>query len=230
MASPYYQDDWVTIYHGDCRQVLPDITGVVITDPPFNVGYHYAGYDDKLADDDYSTLLTETCRQPSAVIHYPEEIFVVSAAVGIHPTKTAAWVYNANTPRKWRMVAWFGIEPNFQSVRQPYKNLSDRRIERKLDAGSGGAAIYDWWHIEQVKNVSSSKTVHPCQMPIEVMRRVVGVTPGELIIDPFMGSGTTLRAAKDLGRTAVGIELEERYCEIAAARCSQEVLDFGEVA
>lgn len=73
---------------------------------------------------------------------------------------------------------------------------------------------------------------HPCPFPLELPKRCIAATTdlGDVVLDPFMGSGTTLRAAKDLGRKAIGIEIEERYCEIAAKRLAQEVLDFGGVA
>lgn len=222
--TPYYSDDLVTIYHGDCRGVLADLEGVVVTDPPFNVGYHYDSYNDKLPEHEYLDLMRAALRLPSAVIHYPEDIFRIATAIGAHPTKCASWVYHANTPKQWRMVAWFGVDPDFKQVRQPYKNPSDKRIQALRAAGSEGSALYDWWQVDQVKNVSGAKVDHPCQMPLGVMRNIVGVTPSEVVIDPFMGSGSTLRAAKDLGRKAVGIELSERYCEQAARRMGQEAL------
>jgi site-specific DNA-methyltransferase (adenine-specific) len=85
-------------------------------------------------------------------------------------------------------------------------------------------ASYDWTiDYQQVKNVSLEKTEHPCQIPTALMRHVLRLFDGD-IIDPFMGSGTTLVAAKQLGREAIGIEIEERYCEIAVKRLAQEVL------
>jgi site-specific DNA-methyltransferase (adenine-specific) len=71
---------------------------------------------------------------------------------------------------------------------------------------------------------------HVTEKPEKLLRDLLSVAPDGAVLDPFMGSGTTLRAAKDLGRKAIGIEIEERYCEIAAQRCAQEVLDLGDAA
>lgn len=222
--KPYYTDDFVTLYHGDAREIVPELSGTVITDPPYNVGYHYRTYRDRLPRTDYLGLLAVTLRPPSVVIHYPEEMFAVAAALGALPDKAVAWVYNANTPRQWRIVAWFGTRPDLSLVRQPYKNPTDSRVAKLIADGSDGSALYDWWHIDQIKNVSDEKASHPCPVPLELMRRIVRTTPTNVIIDPFAGSGTTLRAAKDYGIRAIGVEMDEAYCEEAARRCSQEVL------
>ena len=221
--KPYYDHAGITIFHGDCREVLPTLIGVVITDPPYNVGYHYAGGGDNRPDGDYRSLLGASLRAPSVVVCYPEIAFKVSSIIDVLPSRCAAWVYPANTPRNWRIVAWFGIDGNPEEVKQPYRNPTDRRIATRIANGEM-ARGYDWREIPQVKNVSAEKTSHPCQNPVAVMSWIVRATECETIIDPFMGSGTTLRAAKDLGRRAIGIEIEERYCEIAAKRLSQEVL------
>ncbi len=83
-----------------------------------------------------------------------------------------------------------------------------------------GAKLYDWWNINQVKNVSKEKTAHPCQIPEEVIRRIIILTVSEkdTIIDPFAGSGTTLKVAKDLGYDAVGYEISKEYCKIIEER------------
>lgn len=101
-------------------------------------------------------------------MHYPEDMFGISNALNELPEKCAAWVYNANTPRQWRMISWFGCEPDFSLIKQPYKNSDDARIRRLTENGSQGCNLYDWWNDEQVKNVSEEKTVHPCQIPLAV--------------------------------------------------------------
>jgi DNA modification methylase len=200
-------------------KLLPDgCVDAVITDPPYNVGYHYEGYHDALKDEEYQELLRQTLSPPSVVIHYPEDMFLVSLAINELPEKCAAWIYNANTPRQWRMAAWFGIRPDFSLVKQPYKNQGDRRIRELIARGSLGGDLYDWWDIQQVKNVSDEKTDHPCQIPIEVMENIIGVTPAETILDPFLGSGTTAVAAKKLGRHFLGFEINPDYCKIAEER------------
>ena len=114
------------------------------------------------------------------------------------------------------MSLFFGVTPDFRKVRQPYKNPSDKRIMRRMADGEAGAKLYDWWEANQVKNVSREKTSHPCQMPVEVMENIISILPDEmLVIDPFMGIGTTGVACVEAGRDFVGIEMDEGYFGIA---------------
>ena len=110
-------------------------------------------------------------------------------------------------------------------VRQPYKNPNDKRIKERIAKGCKGAKLYDWWNINQVKNVSKDKTQHPCQMPLEVMKRIIGILPDNaLIIDPFMGSGTTgvavieMNKEQNVNRSFIGIEIDKEYFNIAKKR------------
>lgn len=228
--KPYYEESGIQIWHGDCREILPTLpAALIVTDPPYNIGYHYAGYVDKLATNDYQQMLVEACLSPCVVIHYAEDLCALSWTLKQLPEKIVAWVYPSNTARQWRGIAWFGCKPDFTKEGQPYRNPDDARIAKRISNGET-ARLYDWWEVDQVKNVGIEKTAHPCQIPLAVKRRILRITDGDLIIDPFAGSGTTLRAAKDLGRKAIGIEIEEKYCEIAAKRLSQQVLDFEATA
>lgn len=85
-----------------------------------------------------------------------------------------------------------------------------------------GGRLYDWWNVNQVKNVSKAKTKHPCQMPLEIMKNIIGILPqGSVIIDPFMGSGTTAEACIDLGYDFVGVEIDAEYFGISRERISR---------
>ena len=222
---PYYEHAGITIYHGDCRDVVPQLPrGLMVTDPPYNVGYHYDEHDDAMPDSEYWQFLGDVLRMPLVFIHYPEAMFPMARLLSRSPDEIVAWVYHANTPKQWRSVSWFGVTPDMSLDGQPYRNPSDRRV-RRLMAEGRLARLYDWWEIEQVKNVSTEKTAHPCQIPLSLMLRVLRVTPFDgPVIEPFSGSGTTLLAAKELGRSAIGIERSEAYCEIAAKRLQQEAL------
>ena len=103
--KPYYQHDGITIYVEDARVILPDLAaGLIVTDPPYNVGYNYEGYPDHLTGEEYQLLLRTTIRPPAIIIHYPEPMFELARFLGV-PKKVVAWIYNANTPRQWRSVA-----------------------------------------------------------------------------------------------------------------------------
>lgn len=155
----------------------------------------------------------------SVVIHYPEYLYKLAILMNKVPTRVVSWVYNSNTAKQHRDIAFFDIKPDFNRVKQPYKNINDKRIQKRIAEGKIGAKLYDWWNINQIKNVSKEKTEHPCQMPIEVMKNVIGIIPDNyIIIDPFMGSGTTGVACKMLNRDFIGIELDSKYFEIAKNR------------
>lgn len=214
------------IINGNCLEVLPTLKiekpVCIVTDPPFNIGYHYKTYKDRLNEAEYYEMLKEvltTFNSPYVVIHYPESINRLSIEMGEAPSKVCEWVYNSNNRRQHRSVAYYRVNPIFSQVKQPYKNPNDKRVKKLIENGSGGANIYDWWNVNQVKNVSAEKTRHPCQMPLEVMEKVVGIIPNEyLIIDPFMGSGTTGIACLKHDREFIGIEMDPEYFQIAKDR------------
>lgn len=226
-------DTLLKLYNGDSKQIFPNIIAdlgrgniVIVSDPPFNIGYKYNTYKDTMNENDYYEMLESffgTC--PSVVIHYPEALYKLAFQIGKFPEKVISWVYNSNTAKQHRDIAFFGVKPDMSKVRQPYKNLNDKRIQERIKRGCTGAKLYDWWEINQVKNVSKDKTAHPCQMPIEVMERVIGVLPDDcIVIYPFMGSGTTGLAVKNMNkeqnvnRGFVGIEIDKDYFEIAQSR------------
>lgn len=210
------------LYNGDCRAIIKDIKPencIVVTDPPFNVGYHYNSYSDNMAEADYYKMLDEVLGGQFVIIHYPESIYKLAIHKRQAPEKVVSWVYNSNTGKQHRDIAFFNIKPDFSKVRQPYKNPEDKRIAERIRGGAEGAKLYDWWEINQVKNVSKEKTEHPCQMPLEVIMNIIGILPeGYIILDPFMGSGTTGEACRLLERDFIGIELDEKYFKIAKNR------------
>lgn len=219
--KPYFENESAVIYHGNCVDILPTLPrGVVVTDPPYNVGYHYDGYSDKMPQAEYHAMLSAVCPEPCVIIHYMEDLVDISLSFKKSPDKVVAWVYPSNTARQWRGIAWWGCHPDFNKDGQDYKNPKDKRIMQRIANGER-ARLYDWWEVNQVKNVSEEKTEHPCQIPLFVMERIIRITPSEIIIDPFCGSGTTLVAAKNLGKKSIGIERSEKYCEIAASRISE---------
>ena len=194
--------------------------GLVITDPPYNQGYAYNEYLDRMSEEDYISLLSKI-PIPCVIIHYPEEtINLLPKALNVKCEQVVCWVYNSNTGKQSRLISWWGCKPDFRKVRQEYKNLKDKRIMARIAEGKTGAKLYDWWEINQVKNVSNEKTYHPCQIPEELVKRIIQITAkeGETIIDPFGGSGTTSKAAYELGFDTVSYEIDEKYFEIINKR------------
>jgi DNA modification methylase len=199
--TPYYADDLVTIYHGDCRE-WTGAFGAVLTDPPYGIGAHEM------------TLGNGARRVDRGDRDWDSE----RAEVG--------WLVDAGVPTILWGGNYFGLPPSrcwlvwdkgtgdndYADCELAWTNL-DRVVKR----------YYRGW-VGQNARETSEQRYHPTQKPVSLMRWCLGFLPAAIVLDPFMGSGSTLVAAKESGRPAIGIELEERYCEIAARRCSQEVL------
>lgn len=216
------------LYNNDCRNVLSKIlkttsNPVIVSDPPFNIGYGYRTYKDKMKENEYLEFMGQIFGEvPAVVIHYPESLYKIAFQIKKTPQKVVSWVYNSNTQKQHRDIAFFDIAPDFKRVRQPYKNPKDKRIQKLIEKGCTGAKLYDWWNINQVKNISKEKQDHPCQMPLEVMKNIIGILPDDVtIIDPFMGTGTTGMACMELGRSFIGIEIDTHYFDIATNRLFQ---------
>jgi site-specific DNA-methyltransferase (adenine-specific) len=220
------------IIHGDCKEIFPKIKkdykiSLVASDPPYNICFDKyededkEGYKDNLTDKEYIKLLSTFSGSPSAIIHYPEEMMkYVVPAMGV-PDEVLAWCYPSNIGRKFRLINIYGKKPDFSKVLQPYKNTQDKRIQERMRNGSKGTPLYDWFSdINIVKNVSKEKTSHPCPVPIALMERLILLLTdeGDLVVDPFSGSGTTALACIKLNRRFIGIERSEKYCKLANRR------------
>lgn len=219
---------------GDSYELIGDIVSsvanpVIVTDPPFNVRYHYRQYDDRKPEGAYWRDLSDMFKLcPSCVTHYPEGIIRLAIEMGEVPERVMAWVYPSNTQRQHRDIAFWRVKPDFRRVRQPYRNMTDKRVQEVFKR-TGGAKLYDWVEVNQVKNVSKEKTAHPCQMPEALLDKVVRLLPdGVTVIDPFTGSGTTGVACVRNGIPFVGIELDPEYRDIAEDRIEKAASEARE--
>jgi DNA modification methylase len=212
----------------DFRNHLDKLTqdAFIISDPPYNQGYHYLEYKDSLGLEDYGEMLRLAFGDHKAVvIHYPEETMNVVAKVLENCQQSVAWVYNSNTAKQHRLVTWWNCKPDMSRIGQAYKNPTDKRVKRLIEKGRE-AKLYDWWEINQVKNVSKKNNPHPCPIPYELARRIILLTTniGDSVIDPFAGGGTVLKAAKDAGRIPLGFEINKTYCDYANKILSEQVV------
>lgn len=199
--KPYYEADGITIYHGDCREVLPTLAPVdlVLTDPPYGIG-------DKMQGGTWGAAKKyEDFRRWD--VAPDREVLDALVALGKHAIVWGGNYFTLPPSRCW--LAWDkqNAVPTMADCELAWTNF-DRPAKR-----------FSW-------PVGKHVYGHPTEKPISLFKWCAAMSTAQTILDPYMGSGTTLRAAKDLGRNAIGIEIEERYCEIAVKRLRQGVL-FG---
>jgi site-specific DNA-methyltransferase (adenine-specific) len=217
--KPYYEHGGITIYHSDCREVLPDVwfgVDLLLTDPPYGISLNtdnsrfsggtkgnIAKRGNGIGSANGAPIINDDHPfDPSFLLSYGRDQVI--------------WGWNHYPEKLPRGACLVWLKRNDAAFGT---FLSDAELAWM----SKGHGVY--CRRDLSNNAIANQRVHPTQKPESLMRWCLDFFPdANLVLDPFMGSGTTLRAAKDMGRAAIGIEIEERYCEIAAQRLSQEVL------
>jgi len=219
LPKPYYSEDGITIYHADCRAILPDLEPVdlVLTDPPYGIG---------LANHD-TTRKTNRSGTWSVV---GDDSTVGQEVIDFCFERKFPLVAFASPKARWRgswrqELIWDKGEAvgGGGDISTTWKMTH----ELILYAGTGTLCGSRTGSVLSFPVTQSQFPLHPTEKPVALCVYLLGRFAPTTVLDPFMGSGTTLVAAKLDNRKGVGIEIEERYCEIAANRLRQGVLDFG---
>ena len=211
--KPYYEHAGITIFHGDCREVLPLLEfDVLLTDPPYGIAhptdYAKRGRGNLARCSDYVPVFADDAPFD------PQHLMT--------PADTIIWGANYFADKLKAVSGWLVWDKE-----RPH-NLDQSTAELAWTNCVKGVRVFEHLWNGMMRASENEPLSHPTQKPVALMKwclQLRWVKDG-VVCDPYMGSGSTLRAAKDLGRRAIGIEIEEKYCEIAAKRLSQEVLQF----
>ena len=224
MTGPYYQDDAVTLWHGDCREITAWLEAdVLVTDPPYGmalkqgrrVNGQSSGWTSRWTGVAISGDETTSARDEILAAWGDKPALVFGTWKRPAPTgvrEVLVWDKVVSTGMGALDIPW---RPSWESIYVLGKGFTGSRSH-------GVLAV-------PLPTLAPERRDHPTPKPLSLMLALLQKTRGA-VADPFAGSGSTLVAAKQLGRRAIGVEIEERYCEIAARRLSQDVLDFGGVA
>lgn len=224
--TPYYADESVTLWHGDCREITDWLAAdVLLTDPPYGIGWKRGtkkgvhidhGHGGITGDEDTSV------RDASLMLWGARPGLVFGSFYAPEPAEKRHMLIYRKPPQSGVVGSTTGwrrdVEPIYLIGAWPRRVARWSSLVVSMSACAGGPGSV------------ASRYGHPHAKPVDVMEALIDACPPGVIADPFAGSGSTLVAARNLGRRAIGVEIEERYCEIIARRLSAAVLDFGEVA
>ena len=223
----FHEEPGITLYCGDCREVLPlleEPVDLLLTDPPYGIGFQYADTEYTDRSDGYAAWLWP-------VIEAAEARTSPSGLVAVFQSAKWAPRWSSWFPRDYRLIAvpkvFVQMNTALVTWATDYVLFWGRAETPRGKQEWQPRPARDWF-------VSTDTAIprgypengHPCPRPPDMMRYLVSILspPRSLILDPFAGAGSTLFAAKELGRRAIGIEIEAKYCEITVKRLRQEVL------
>lgn len=229
-SNPYYQDDATVIYQSDCQDVLPLIPemsiDLILTDPPYGIDYQS---NMRVATKQFDKILNDDIDITGQYSRFYSLLSANGIAAIFCSFKNYARDYIAL--EKYfdikNCIVWFkgggGIGDLSHSLATDYELIQVAHKGNGIIRGKRDGSV--WWS----KKVPPAKMVHPTEKPIDIIGRLITTfsDAGNVILDPFLGSGIIAFSAKKLGRKCIGIEIEERYAEIATKRCSQQVLDMA---
>lgn len=239
--NPYYADDAVTLYHGDALEVLPRLprasVDLIVADPPYGVAWQSGLRKTKLKKihgDDGSVDVAALLALALALLRHKRHVYVfgrtdLTSLPLVSPVELI-WDKQHQGPGDLALPWGPAHEPIMFAVYDAHPSCvaqGSGALAARLRRGSvlrcprlNGNSLND-------KNVR-----HPTEKPVELLRQLIESSSviGETVLDPFAGSGSTLVAARLEGRRAIGVEIDERYCEVIAKRLAQDVLPFGELA
>lgn len=220
--SIYYQQDGITLYHGDCLAEHTEWLGadVLVTDPPYGMNFQSGRRAQKL-----KRIVgdTSTRTRDSAISMWGPKPALVFGRWSITPP----------LGEKQRLVWWKEGQPGMGDLRMPWGTAhEDIHVlgigwDNAITAVKREGSVIPTRGLRGGVGGEQNVTGHPTPKPVSLMEKLMEKCPPGVIADPFAGSGATLLAARNLGRTAIGVELEEEYCEIIARRLSQGVLDIS---
>lgn len=209
MTKPYYEEDGIAIYCGDALDVLPHLTAdVMVTDPPYGIEYK-SGRDGALARSIVGDA--DTALRDAVLARWRGPALVFGTWRRPRPEGTRQLLV-------WDTLGALGMG----DLSLPWKPAHQEIYV--LGAGFTGKRTTDVLAFPPVQSSAWRGRVHPHEKPVPLLRALIEKCPPGVILDPFMGSGTTLRAAKDLGRRAIGVEIEPDYCALAVERLRQSAL------
>lgn len=219
--KPYYEDEWVTLYHGDCLELADvwTVADVLVTDPPY--GMDYQGFGGRKGEPRRSSgRLTvagdSTTKARDAVI----------SSWGDRPAIVfGKWSVERPAQTRHRLVWDKQGGPGMGDLSMPWGN-GDEEIY-VLGGGFVGKRETNVIRAQTLMSSDSRRPDHPTPKPVALMEVLIEKCPPGVIADPFAGSGSTLLAARNLGRKVIGVELEEKYCEVIVKRLSQQAFDFS---
>lgn len=231
--KPYYEDDFVQLHHGDCREVTAWLEAdVLVTDPPYGMAFASRAAKNYGRREREGTLVRTISGDHNADLR--------DAIIAIWGAKPAlifgTWRIQRPEATKALLVWDKGDSPGMGDMTIPWGSNTEEvyvlgawpplHAGGRAREGGRPARTSSVIRAETLNSQAKDRPDHPTPKPVGLMERLIIKTPPGTIADPFAGSGSTLVAAKALGRKAIGVELEERYCEIAARRLAQDTL-FG---